>query len=793
MVWLWARATTRRALGGLALIAMVAGLSGATVLIAVVGAERTRSALDRAVVADDPAQIQLNSTDAHAFDGLDRVPGVREVLPYATFIGGTAGKGFILYMVPRPFGVDVDRIRPARGRLPSKADEVMLTEQAADAQHLRVGDTFSFESMSPEQLAASNSPNGSTGNDQPGPTVPLRVVGIGSSLIQKAQPDDASGWVSEQFAKEFDSRIAHIGGFDGVPAIVFVWVDGGERTINAVRDAMAKVGPNVGFSRFSTFATPARTSTHIMATGVLVFAIAAAVAGAGAVAIAVARHLARFRNDQLPLQALGLSRPQRAMLGVVSVAPAAILAGLITLGAAAAASHLMPFGAIARRLDPDVGSRPSTWVLVVTGLAVVAFVNGAAFFAAWPRPARREVRPAGLASRMASGPFGRWPIVTTGVGFASDGRSANQSGAVRAALAAGVLGIAGVVGGLGVVSALDAVHNTPERWGYTWSVTIDEGFNDDAAAAAAADGHDLLGSPPLKAAVAAWAVTSDAPARVNGIEVRADAIDPGAGTIAPAIRRGRLPASPREVVLSTSFAGDLHVSVGDTVTATTDAGSVPLTVVGEATLYPVDSGLLRSPAVLMTTDGRAGVARDQAFYRLSIRAAPGLSADDLFDRMHAVLGDGMPERRNALAAAPSEVRNAAQLRGAALAMALFTGALGLVVVSNTVFSTPRRRGRDLAVLRALGIGRMQTATIIGVQAGTISLIAVIVGLPLGVVGGHQAFARIADNASVGPGPTIFWSVLMLVTGGVILLAPIIAAWPALRAARARPTAVLRTD
>jgi ABC-type antimicrobial peptide transport system permease subunit len=88
---------------------------------------------------------------------------------------------------------------------------------------------------------------------------------------------------------------------------------------------------------------------------------------------------------------------------------------------------------------------------------------------------------------------------------------------------------------------------------------------------------------------------------------------------------------------------------------------------------------------------------------------------------------------------------------------------------------------------------VQTAAMIGVQAGTISVIAVVVGVPLGAVGGHQAFTRIADQASVGPGPTIAWSVLIAVTGGVILLAPIIAAWPAWRAARARPTAALRSD
>jgi FtsX-like permease family len=784
VVWLWARATTRRALGGLLLIAVLAGLSGATVLIAVVGAERTRSALDRAVVADDPAVINLNSNDAHAFDGLDQIPGVREVLPFETFIGGTAGKGLLLQMSPRPFGVDVDRIRPARGQLPDKPDEVMLTEQAAAAQHLHVGDTLTFESMSPAQFDDPDAPGG--------PTVALRVVGIGSSLIQKVQPDDAAGWVSEQFAKKFDSQIAHIGGLGDVPTIVFVWVNGGERAINAVQEAMAKVGPNVGFSRFSTFATPAKASTDIMATGVLVFALAAAVAGAGAVAIAVARHLARFRNDQSPLQALGVSRRHRALLGVVSVTPAAALAGLIAVVAVVAASRVMPFGASARRLDPDVGSRPSVWVLVTTGLAVLSFVSGAAFVATWAHAARRGMRPAGLVSRMVSGPFGRWPLVTTGVGFAIGGRSANQPGAVRAALAAGVLGVAGVAGGVSVVGALDALHHTPERWGYTWSVTIDEGFDDDSAAAAA-DARDLFGRPELEAAAAAWAVTSDAPARINGIDVRADAIEPGSGTIAPAMGRGRSPASPNDVVLSTSFAQDLHVSIGDTVTASTDAGSVPLTVVGVATLYPVDSRLLRSPAVLMTTAGRDNVARDRAFYRLAIRAAPGLSADDLYTRMKAVLGDGMPEPSTALADAPSEVRNAEQLRGVALALALFMGALGVVVVTNAVFATPRRRGRDLAVLRALGIGRAQTAAMIGVQAASISLIAVVVGVPLGAIGAHQAFTHIADRAGVGPGPTTTWTVLTLVTGGVILLAPLIAAWPAWRAARARPTSALHRE
>jgi FtsX-like permease family len=787
-VWLWVRATTRRALGGLVLIALLAGLSGAAALIALVGAGRTRSALDRAVAFHDPGVLNLQAEDAQAFDGLEQIPGVRLVLPFETFIGSTeTNDNFLLYTSPRPFGTSVDRIEPAQGRLPAAADEVLLTEQAAAALRVAVGDTFSFESLSWEDFDASNSPDGPTGNEVAGPNLPLKVVGIGSTLIQKIQPDDAAGWVSEEFVAKYDSIIAHLGGVDGFRAAAFVWVDPGEGAVDAVGQAIENAEASISVNRFSAFAEPARTSTGTMASGVLVFAIVAMLAGAGAVAVAVLRYVGRFRADQSALEALGVTRRLHGLFCVASMAPAAALAGVLTVGVTLAAAQLMPFGATARRLDPDVGARPSVLVLIAAGLAVSAFVEVVAVLGARPRAARRGLPPAGAVNRLISGPFGRWPTATTGIGFAVDGRSANQPGAMRAALVAGVLGVAGVAGGLSVVSALDGLHDTPARWGYTWTATIEDGDT------AAADAQELLAAPDLDSAVGGWAIRSAATATVNGVDVRADALDVRAGPIAPAIRRGRAPTTPSEVVLSSSLAADLHVSIGDSVSATTDSGSVPLTVVGEATLYPGAPALLRYPAVLLTPTGQAQISHGRTEFWIAFLAAPGTSADELYDRLSAVLGDGAPPRADALAVVPSEVRNAVQLRGVALALTLFTGALGLLLIANAVFMTPRRRGHDLAVLTAIGMKRAQTARMIELQAATISLISIVVGDPVGVIAGRLVFAGIAEHVGTDAGPAVAWSAVAAVIGAVVVLTPLIAAWPAWRASRARPAAALRWE
>ena len=66
-------------------------------------------------------------------------------------------------------------------------------------------------------------------------------------------------------------------------------------------------------------------------------------------------------------------------------------------------------------------------------------------------------------------------MITTGVRLAVETRGTNQRGAVRSALLAGAVGVAGVVGGLSVTRAISELSSEPTRWGFTWSVSLDEG------------------------------------------------------------------------------------------------------------------------------------------------------------------------------------------------------------------------------------------------------------------------------------------------------------------------------
>ena len=79
-------------------------------------------------------------------------------------------------------------------------------------------------------------------------------------------------------------------------------------------------------------------------------------------------------------------------------------------------------------------------------------------------------------------------------------------------------------------------------------------------------------------------------------------------------------------------------------------------------------------------------------------------------------------------------------------------AAGTVV--HVLYTAVRRRGHDLAVLKAMGFVRGQVQSVVRFQATTIALVGTLIGLPLGIVAGRFVWSTVARRVGVVPAPTV---------------------------------------
>jgi ABC-type antimicrobial peptide transport system permease subunit len=119
--------------------------------------------------------------------------------------------------------------------------------------------------------------------------------------------------------------------------------------------------------------------------------------------------------------------------------------------------------------------------------------------------------------------------------------------------------------------------------------------------------------------------------------------------------------------------------------------------------------------------------------------------------------------------------------------------MALAALANTLVSSIRRRRRDLAILKTLGfLGRQVSATTAW-QATTLAAAALLVGLPLGVAAGRITWLAFAHQLGVAEDVRTPMAAILLAVPATILVAVLIAAIPAVSAARTRPALVLRSE
>ncbi len=126
-----------------------------------------------------------------------------------------------------------------------------------------------------------------------------------------------------------------------------------------------------------------------------------------------------------------------------------------------------------------------------------------------------------------------------------------------------------------------------------------------------------------------------------------------------------------------------------------------------------------------------------------MRYAPGVSPGAAFASLQRDFGDTVLQQLPA-----QDVINLQSVDGLPTLLAALVVLLGAMTLGNTLVTSVRRHRRDLAILKTVGFVRRQVAAVVVWQATSFALLALLVGLPLGIAGGRWAWELVAVRHGV---------------------------------------------
>ena len=201
------------------------------------------------------------------------------------------------------------------------------------------------------------------------------------------------------------------------------------------------------------------------------------------------------------------------------------------------------------------------------------------------------------------------------------------------------------------------------------------------------------------------------------------------------IRTGRAPAGPDEVALDAATAKKAGYRVGDRVKVVFESGTGEFTVTGIVGFGTTDSLAGATMATFETRTAQRLLDRTGKVDSVDVRAAAGVTAEQLRDRIGAELPSGVEAVTSAQVSAESSksVRDGlGMFTTILLAFAAVSLLVGSFVIWNTFSVLVAQRRRDVALLRAVGATRRQVLGGVIAEAAIIGFVAAALGLFGGV-------------------------------------------------------------
>jgi hypothetical protein len=326
-------------------------------------------------------------------------------------------------------------------------------------------------------------------------------------------------------------------------------------------------------------------------------------------------------------------------------------------------------------------------------------------------------------------------------------------------------------------------------------------------------------------AVARWAPSyAGVPIEVNGIQVGVITTSGGPGAMTVAVPlQGRPPGGPGEIALGARTLAATGARIGGAVRVWIPGMGQPATriVVGTAIFPAVADETQLGTGAEMTTKGLLGlVSPGVPLPPPGVLVSFGTGAGATGQQAAGSPAGGSPvlvtkglvqaaeqQRLSVLAAradqagpfgvegpsTPADLINFGQIQDLPLLLGLALGALALMTLAHLLLTSARRQRRDLAVLRALGLTPRQVRAVVVWMAVVYAAMALLVGVPLGIVAGRLAWGAFAAQLGLAPISVIQPAWVVVLIAGALALAALVAAVPARSATRQAPAFLLRAE
>ncbi len=262
------------------------------------------------------------------------------------------------------------------------------------------------------------------------------------------------------------------------------------------------------------------------------------------------------------------------------------------------------------------------------------------------------------------------------------------------------------------------------------------------------------------------------------------------------LAEGRAPERAGEVAIDRGSARRGDLAVGDTTTAVTQAGVVPVTIVGIVTFGGADSPGGASFTAFTHDEAQRLLAEPGRYSYIDVIAEPGVSEEELRRRLVAALpGDLEVLTGSEIIAEEQDVmrEGMAFFNTFLLTFALIALFVGAFIIHNTFSIIVAQRTREMALLRAVGASRRQVLLSVLGEALAMALGASAVGVAAGVAVAAGLRALLAGFGIDLPEGGIVLSagtVAAAMTAGVAVTM-VSAVLPARRASRVPPIAAMR--